>query len=50
LFGRFIEAGATHLILNLGNPRQYREEQSRYPSGIIRRLAAEVVEPLLSNS
>jgi F420-dependent oxidoreductase-like protein len=44
--GRFIEAGATHLILNLGNPRQYQEGQGRYPSGIIRRLAAEVVEPL----
>src|SRR5215469_1093314 len=50
LLGRFIEAGATHLILNLGNPRQYREEEGRYPSGIIRRLAAEVVEPLLSNN
>jgi F420-dependent oxidoreductase-like protein len=49
LLGRFMEAGANHLILNLGNPRQYQEEQGRYPSGIIRRLAAEVVEPLQSN-
>lgn len=33
----FIEAGATHLILNLRAP---------YPEGIVHRLAEEVVEPL----
>jgi alkanesulfonate monooxygenase SsuD/methylene tetrahydromethanopterin reductase-like flavin-dependent oxidoreductase (luciferase family) len=36
---RFIAAGATHLILMVRPP---------YPSGVARRLAAEVIEPLLS--
>jgi hypothetical protein len=33
----FIEAGATHLILNLRAP---------YPQGIVKRLAEEMAEPL----
>ena len=43
---RFIEAGATHLILNLRSSPPQLAGDDVYPAGIIQRLASEVVAPL----
>jgi F420-dependent oxidoreductase-like protein len=43
---RFIEAGASHLILNLGSARVGPEAGDPYQAGIVRRLVDEVVGPL----